>query len=157
MLHLIMLSSLRQGINTSLTFSHIGLFLIRYTTISTYPLPKYRGFLKVIAEYWKQLSNLNMVHIILGFPDGSDGKESTCDVGDLGSIPGLGRFSWRREWQPTPVFLPGEFHWQRSLVDYSPWGHKESDTTEWLNTHTHTHTHITPNFHVGTLIIFDNS
>ena len=39
---------------------------------------------------------------------------------------------WRRKWQPTPVFLPGKFHEQRSLVGYSPWGHKESDTTEWL-------------------------
>ena len=38
----------------------------------------------------------------------------------------------RREWQPTPVFLPGEFHGQRSLVGYSPWGHKEWDTTEQL-------------------------
>ena len=37
-----------------------------------------------------------------------------------------------RAWQPTPVFLPGEFHGQRSLAGYSPWGHKESDTTEWL-------------------------
>ena len=37
---------------------------------------------------------------------------------------------WRRKWQPTPVFLPGEFHGQRSLADYSPWGRKESDTTE---------------------------
>ena len=43
----------------------------------------------------------------------------------------------RRKWQPTPVFLPGEFHGQRSLVGYSPWGHRESDTTEQL-THTHT-------------------
>ena len=52
---------------------------------------------------------------------------------------------WRRKWQPTPVFLPGEFHGQRSLVGYSPWGRKESDTTERLtrtHTHTHTHTHI---------------
>ena len=40
--------------------------------------------------------------------------------------------SWRRDWQPTPVLLPGEFHGQRSLADYSPWGHKESNTTEWL-------------------------
>ena len=39
---------------------------------------------------------------------------------------------WRRAWQPTPVFLPGEFHGQRSLVGYSPWGRKESDTTERL-------------------------
>ena len=39
---------------------------------------------------------------------------------------------WRRKWQPTPVFLPGEFHGQRSLAGYSPWGRKESDTTEQL-------------------------
>ena len=39
---------------------------------------------------------------------------------------------WRREWQSTPVFLPGEFHGQRSLMGYSPWGHKDSDTTEQL-------------------------
>ena len=37
---------------------------------------------------------------------------------------------WRRKWQPTPVFLPGEFQGQRSLVGHSPQGHKESDTTE---------------------------
>ena len=43
--------------------------------------------------------------------------------------------TWRRAWQPTPVFLPGEFHGQRSLVCYSPWGHRESDMTEQL-THT---------------------
>ena len=39
---------------------------------------------------------------------------------------------WRREWQPTPVFLPGWAYGQKSLVGYSPWCHKESDTTEWL-------------------------
>ena len=42
---------------------------------------------------------------------------------------------WRRKWQPTPVFLPGESHGQRSLVGYSPWGCKESDTTEQLHFH----------------------
>ena len=62
---------------------------------------------------------------------GSSGKESACSVGDPGSVSGLGRFPWRREWQPTPVFLPGESRGQRSLAGYSPWGHKESDT-EWL-------------------------
>ena len=36
----------------------------------------------------------------------------------------------QREWQPTPAFLPGKSHGQRSLVGYSSWGHKESDTTE---------------------------
>ena len=44
--------------------------------------------------------------------------------------PWVGKIPWRREWQLTPVFLPGEFDGQRSLVDNSPQGHKESDTTE---------------------------
>ena len=50
--------------------------------------------------------------------------------------PWVGEIPWRREWQPTPVFLPGEFHRQRSLVGYSPWGHKESDMTD-ATYHTH--------------------
>ena len=53
--------------------------------------------------------------LFLGFPYGSAGKEPACNVGDLGLIPGLGRFPWGREWQPTPVFLPGESLGQRSL------------------------------------------
>ena len=66
----------------------------------------------------------------MGFPDGSSDKESACHVGDVGSIPGW--ISWRREWQPIPVFLPGESHGQKSLAGYSPWGHEESDMTEQL-------------------------
>ena len=101
------------------------------------------------------------------FPDSSVGKESTCNAGDLGSIPVSGRYAgerigyslqyswaslvaqlvknlpavrgtwvqswvgkipWRRERLPTPVFWPGEFYGL-----YSPWGHKESDTTEQLS------------------------
>ena len=56
---------------------------------------------------------------VKSFPDGSAGKESACragDVGDVGFIPGL-RDTWRRAWQPTPVFLPGKSHGQRSLGD----------------------------------------
>ena len=52
------------------------------------------------------------------------------DVRDMSSVPALGRFPWRRGWQPTLVFLPGESHGQRSLVGYSPWGCKELDMTE---------------------------
>ena len=48
--------------------------------------------------------------VFLGFPGGSDSKESSSNAGDLGLIPGLGRFPWRRERLPTPVFWPGEFH-----------------------------------------------
>ena len=51
---------------------------------------------------------------------GSDGKESACKAGGLGLFdPWVGEIPWRREWQPTPVFLPGEFYGQRSLVGYS--------------------------------------
>ena len=56
-----------------------------------------------------------------------------------GFSPWVGKIPWRREWLPTAESLPGEFHGQRSLVGYSPWGQKESDTTEWL-THTLIHT-----------------
>ena len=44
--------------------------------------------------------------------------------------PWVWKIPWRREWQPTPIFLPGEFHEQRSLEGYSPWGHRKSDMTE---------------------------
>ena len=69
----------------------------------------------------------------MGFPDSSVGKESACSAGDQGSIPGFGKIPWRRGWQPTPVFLPGESHGQRSLEGCSSWGRTESDTTERLH------------------------
>ena len=65
-----------------------------------------------------------------GFPGGSDCKESSSNSGEQGLIPGSGRSPGEGNGLPTPVFLPGEFHGQRSLVGYSPWSHKESDTTE---------------------------
>ena len=59
------------------------------------------------------------------------------DIRDMDLIPESWRAPWRRAWQPTSVFLPGEFCGQRSLAGYNQWGHKESDRTE-----RHTHTHI---------------
>ena len=67
---------------------------------------------------------------MLGFPGGSELKASACNVGDLGSIPWVGKIPWRRKWQPTPVLLPGKSYGQRSLVGYTPRGSNESDTTE---------------------------
>ena len=57
-------------------------------------------------------------------------------VGELTfhKLCGTAKVFWRMKWQPIPVFLPGKFHGQRSLVGPSPWGHKESDTTEQLST-----------------------
>ena len=62
----------------------------------------------------------------------SDRKTSSCENTPwaTGFDPWVGKFLWRREGQSTLVFLPGEFHGQRSLAGYSPWGHKELDTTE---------------------------
>ena len=59
-------------------------------------------------------------------------KNPLANAGDmrLGFDPWIGKIPWREAWQPTPVFLPGESHGQRSLAGYSPWGRTESDTTE---------------------------
>ena len=66
-----------------------------------------------ILVYWQ-----NILHF-LGLP-------SACSAGDQpGFDPWLRKIPWSRKWQPTPVCLPGEFHGQRSLVGYSPWGPKE--------------------------------
>ena len=57
-------------------------------------------------------------------------KESTCQFRRCGFDPRVGKIPWRRKWQPTPVFLPGKSHGQRSLAGYSPWGHKSQITTD---------------------------
>ena len=59
------------------------------------------------------------------------------DIGDEGSIPGLGKIPWRRAWESTPVFLPGESHGQRSLAGYSPWVTKSQTQLKQLSRHTH--------------------
>ena len=62
--------------------------------------------------------------------DGSDGKASACQCRKFN--PWAGKIPWRKKWQVTLEFLPGEFHGQRSPVGYSAWGCKELDMTEWL-------------------------
>ena len=69
------------------------------------------------------------------FPGGSDSK-SNCLQGQRPTFnPWVGKIPWRRKRPPTPVLLPWKSHGQRSLVGYSPWGHKESDMTEQLHFH----------------------
>ena len=71
----------------------------------------------------------------MGFLGGTSGKETACQCRRRrwhGFDPRVGKIPWRRKWQPTLVFLPGESHGQRNLVGYSPWTRKESDTTEQL-------------------------
>ena len=72
----------------------------------------------------------------MGFPGGVVVKNPPAnarDAGDVCSISGSRKIPWRRKWEPIPVFLPGKSHGRKSLVGYSPWGLKESDTTEQLH------------------------
>ena len=83
-----------------------------------------------VAQSRTRLKRLSSSSFTVGFPGGSVGQESTCQWRYCAWV---GKIPWRRKWQPTPVFLPGESYGQRSLADYSPWGRKESDTAEWRN------------------------
>ena len=82
----------------------------------------------IVLEEWSRKqatkSQFNKAEIRL-FPNSSVVKVSTSQCRRCRFDPWLGKIPWRWEWQPTPVFLPGESHEQRSLVGYSPWGHKE--------------------------------
>ena len=73
---------------------------------------------------------------LVGFPGGTDSKESTCSVGDLGLIPELGRSIGGGHGNPLQYYFPENPHGQRSLVGYNPWGSKESGMTERLSTRT---------------------
>ena len=81
---------------------------------------------------------LNKMHVWIqlynkDFSGGSDGKASAYNAGRPRFNPWVRKILWRRKWQPTPALLPGKSHGWRSVVGYSPWGRKESDTTEQLH------------------------
>ena len=80
--------------------------------LATKPLPP--------LSYWA-----SQVALLVKNPPATAGRRKR-----LGFDPWAGKIPWRRKWQPTPVYLPGEFHGQRSLAGYSPWCREESDTTE---------------------------
>ena len=84
-----------------------------------------------------------------GFPSGAVVMNLPASAGDArDTVLVLGQEDpWRRKWQPTPVFLPGKSHGQRSLAGYSPWARKDLDTTEHTHTHTRTHTHTHTHTH----------
>ena len=89
--------------------------------LTSIPLPKWEfvDYTKVslasLARIWNQ---------VLGLPWWFRGKESACQRRRPGFDPWVGTIPWRRKWQPTPVFLPGKSHGQRSLSGYSSWCHK---------------------------------
>ena len=85
------------------------------------------------ATIWPFFQMLN-VAVSSGFPGGSDGKESACNAGGLGAIPGAGRRPGGGQDNPLQYCCLGNPQGQRSLVGYRPWGRKEVDTTERLST-----------------------
>ena len=113
----------------------LGFFfsLLRQTfgiwSLSCIPLPK--------KYLFKQLpflpTSMLFAHLYTSPQASLVAKESACQCRKHEFDPWIGKIPWKRKWQPIPVFLPGKSHGQRSLVGYSPWGRKESDTTERLH------------------------
>ena len=70
------------------------------------------------------------------FPGGSVVENLPANAGDIEFDPWVGKIPWRKQWQPTPVFLPAKFHGWRSLLGYSPWGHKtvRHHSSDWTTT-----------------------
>ena len=95
----------------------------------TFAFVLYKVRVTIISNLWKRITYKPLV----GRLQWRSGKEFACNAGDVGSGPWVRKIPWRREWQPTSVFLPGESHGQRSLAGYSPWGCKESNTVEQLS------------------------
>ena len=105
------------------------------------------GSLPLVPSGKPKSSCLTSISIILfrylhldpwGFPGGTSGKESVfqCRRHKRHTFdPGVGKMPWSKKWQPTPVFMPGKFHGQRSLAGYNPRGCRESDMTEQLSVH----------------------
>ena len=111
-----------------------------------------------VSELLKVTQLIRKRSFILRLPRWLNGKEAPYQCRRHRRYrfnPWVRKIPWRREWQSTPIFLPGKFHGQRSMAGFRPWGQKESDTTEQLSTHmsirlreqlshahhTHTHTH----------------
>ena len=135
-------------------FSHAQLFVTLWTTtLQTslsmgfsrqeeywsglpFPPPNERGVRLNLSGLSNKARTSRYIHNVVnsvGFPGGANGKEPTCPCRRFkrcGFDSRVGKIPWRRAWQPTPVFLPGESNGQRSLEGYSLWGHKKSDMTE---------------------------
>ena len=138
----------RESFHQTLPFWQPWLGLLASGTVrNTCPSLKSFGlWCSVIAADWQRQKGPNLllkgldteVTRQVGLPRGTlRGKGPACRSRRHGFNPSVWKIPWGRKWQPTPVFLPGEFNGQRSLVGYSPWGCKELDTTE----HAHTQTY----------------
>ena len=167
------MGSLRQGYWSGLPFPsprllHLLHWQCHLAGIYTYTLSQRQVYTFIKVSFINQImsflgfhDNICSLNILttqcnsshsttLGFPDSADGKESETWFQSLGW-----KDPWRRAWQPTPVFSPGESHRQRSLVGYSPWAPKEADMTERPSTaHSSRHKTASNNYLRGKLNTF---
>ena len=103
------------------------------------------------SDKWPFLLKLASLYEYMGLPGGSVVKNPPASAGD-GFNPSVRKILWRRKCQPTAVFLPWKSHGQRSLVDYSSWGHKETWVHDW--THIHTWRHMYIQTHTDTIYVW---
>ena len=123
---------------SSLSFPLAQITPPSYTKFITnpFPSPAYRATPGTVSIRTHMVEKMPLVKVYaspLGFPACHGGKDSASQCRRCqrrGFHPWVRNIPWRRTWQPTPALLPGESHGQRSLVGYSLWGPKESDTTE---------------------------
>ena len=110
--------------------------LVTSTTGCCFCFASISSFFLELFLHWSPITYRALTNLGRVFPCGSEVKASASNARDPGSIPGSGRSPGEVNGNPTPVFLPGESHGQKSLVGYCPWGRKESDTTERLHSFT---------------------
>ena len=115
-----------------------NIIIVGYLNIPLRPMdrPSKQNINKEVVALNSTLHHIDLIDT-WSFPSVASGQEPACQCRKhkrCGFDPWVGKIPRRRAWQPTLVFLPGEFHEQRSLADRSPWGHRESDMTEQLST-----------------------
>ena len=135
-----MCSSSNRSARSTLLAASCGLPLVELASLSLSPLSspdkRYGGQAASLKDRTLGVVHLSstashlleLSHMGMGFPGGSDGKETACNAGDLGSIPGLGRSPGGEHGNPIQNSCLENPHGQRSLAGYSPWGCNESDT-----------------------------
>ena len=108
----------------------LDVFLFLFSFLSFY-----EPFKVIYASNWyKIVQSFHPNFSLISFPGGADSKESACNAGDLGLNPGLGRSTGGGHGNPLQYSCLESPHGQKNPAGYSPWGHKELDTTEWLST-----------------------
>ena len=119
------------------SWEHLDNQVVTWQTFLYFLIRGHLPNLFLASYFWRKILREHLRSLLRNASDSwlprwLSGKDSTWQCRRCrrcGFDPWVGKIPWRRKWQPTPVFLPGESHGQISLVGYSPLGHKESDTT----------------------------